>query len=394
MAKGKERPVYYRAVKFEVVPSEEQLKILVRISENLRAVWNWALSARMEAYEAWKVRKAEGNGQEKEVKLPTLFDQINQLTALRESEEFAFSPRNWQEETLDRLNGSFLSFFTLVKNGDGDARPPRERQEGSFQVIPGRSGFAVKDVRVVFAPNIFGKDTLAFPIPEYCIRKLEAGVVKKFTLSRDEHDLGKKGRYWVSVVYEVAQPEMSVPVRGDHVYLSLGASSIGVLAKGYNGVIDLWRPDKHWKPLIESVEARLKTVTKGSKRWKRRMNARQTMFSLMRKQQRQDHREIVAELMSLGRHFVVTDYVVRSKKGKLADGDDATRGGPQGLNWAAQNTGSFLDLVMHLEEKVKEVGGSVVRHKLAAPPPRGIGKGRDNKIAVARHLRKEVEAVA
>jgi hypothetical protein len=153
-------------------------------------------------------------------------------------------------------------------------------------------------------------------------------------------------------------------------------------------VIGLWRPDKYWKPKIEAVEARLKSLElkKGSKRSEQLLATRREMFRIMSAQQKQNHREVVASLCALGRHFVVTDYTIRSKQGKLADRAVPERSGSQGLNWAAQNTGSFLDLVMHLEEKVKEFGGSVTRVRVGKPPP-GIGKGHENKIAMARHLR-------
>lgn len=132
MAKGKERSVFYRAIRFELRPNEAERALIHKISENLRTVWNEALAERMSAYEMWRAAKAVGK--EKEIKLPTLFDQINKLTARREGDkEFAFTPRNWQEETLDQLNGSFLSFFQLVKRGDKDARTPRAREVGFFK---------------------------------------------------------------------------------------------------------------------------------------------------------------------------------------------------------------------------------------------------------------------
>lgn len=392
MAKGQERAVMYRAIRFEIVPTEAQLKILLRVSEVLRLVWNEALLPRLEALEQWLAARKNEKGSEKGIKIPTLFDQINLLTMRREGDEvFGGIPRNWQEETLDRLNGSFQSFFQLRKNNDPHARTPRERSEGFFQVIPGRSGFAITNGTVHFAPQIFGKGVLAFPIPEYCRAKLAEGKVKKFALSRDEHDLAKAGKFWLSIVYEMVQPATVPYATDDCVFVALGASSIGIHTKDREEVIDLWRPDKHWKPKIEEVEKRMKaeTIKKGSRQWIRLVHARRDMFLRMSRQQKQNHREVVKYFLTFGKHFVVTDYVVRSKQGKLADRKVHERGGPQGLNWAAQNTGSFLDLLMHLEEKVKEVGGSVVKHKIMTKPPQGIGIGRESKIAMACHLQSE-----
>ena len=388
MAKNKERAVYYRAVRFGIFPTETQQALLLRISEVLRTTWNEALEPRMAALAAWRAVKE--SGVKTEVKFPTLFDQINALTTRREGDAtFAYAPRNWQEETLDRLNGSFLSFAKLVKNNDKNARPPRARDAGFFQVIPGRFGFSVKGGRVHFAPNLFGKGVFEFAVPGYCQEKVEEGKIKKFTLSRDEPNLAKPGQFWLSIVYEVPQPAL-IPVTGDErVYIALGASSIGVVTKAHEIVMPLWRPDKHWKERIASVEKRLENpkLKKGSKHSTKLWSARRRMFELMRQQQRQNHREMVRTLLGFGKHFVVSDYVVRSKPGKLADRKDGERGGSHGLNWAAQNTGSFLDLLMVLEERVKEVGGSVTKMKLP-PPPRGIGRGSENKVPMARHVRQ------
>lgn len=404
MAKGEKKAVLYRAAKFPIYPTIQQEELLLEISENLRLVWNQALSERMLALASYRKQKvlrytviasaiaeALGDTPATAIKMPTLFDQINALTQKRENEKFGATPRNWQEETLDRLDGSFKSFFSLVKNGDVNARPPRERSQNFFQVIPGRSGFAVKNGFIEFASNIFGKGALRFKIPKYQQELLATGTSKKFVIARDIADLSKESGWSISVVYEVPQPK-SLPQEAEKVaYLALGASSVGIVGNGVELVLPFWRPDKHWKEKAEEIEARIKksNLVKGSLAWKRLMAARKKIFGLMREQQRQNHREMVARLLRVGSHFVVTDYVVRSKQGKLADGGDSDRSGSTGLNWAAQNTGSFLDFVMHLEEKVKEVGGSVRKHRLITSPPRGIGIGHCNKIAMAKHLRSE-----
>ena len=391
MAKGskEERPILYRAVKFELHVNEAQEKLLLRISDGLREIWNWALAQRVASYEEYKKQKQEGVAKP-DVRLPTLFDQINLLTALREkyaSLELVqvHVPRNWQEETLDTLDGSFKSFFALAKNGDKDARPPWQRKPEYFCEIPGRSGFSVKDSMIVFAPNIFGKETLSFRIPDYCRVLLAKGNrVKKFTLFRDESLLAKPGRYWVSVVYEITRPEALAMTSDTTVYLSLGATWMGVVSAKGEEVIKLWRPDTHWKPRIDVLEERMKTLTKGSRKWHKQNAARNKMYELMSRQQKQNQREEVRYLLTLGKHFVVQDLVVR---GGLADGSKAERGGALGLNWSVQNTGSIARLVAHLDEKAKEYGGFVIQHKPMLPPV--PGKGEENKIPMARRLQQD-----
>lgn len=391
MAKGKpnEQPVLYRAVKFELKVTEEQEKILMRVSDGLREVWNWALAQRVKAYEEYKAQKQAGI-KKPDVKLPTLFDQINLLTALRAEDVAnqlvrANTPRNWQEETLDTLDGAFKSFFALAKNGDKDARPPWQRKPEYFCEIPGRSGFSVKGGHIVFAPNLFGKDTMHFPIPPYCLGLLAKGrKVKKFTLFRDESHLAKPGRYWVSLVYELDQPEPLAFISDTALYLSLGATWIGVLTPESGQVLKLWRPDKYWKPLIDDLNEWMKKYKKGSSQWLKCKAAWRKKYLVMARQQKQNQREVVAKLLTLGVHFVVQDLTVR---GGLADGSKPKRGGLLGLNWSVQNTGSIGRFVAHLEEKVKECGGSVIRHKPDLPPT--PGRGSENKLPMAKRLKQD-----
>ena len=94
------------------------------------------------------------------------------------------------------------------------------------------------------------------------------------------------------------------------------------------------------------------------------------MYELMARQQKLSQRELAIKLIRRhGVHFVVTEIVVRSKDGKLADRTKPERRGDLGLNWAAQNTGALSYLVLWLEGKVKERGGTVVRRKLVLDEP-------------------------
>lgn len=386
---GNGKAMLYRAVKFELHLSGWQEKLLIRISNGLREVFNRALLERVEAYEAYKEEKKRGIDKPS-IRLPTLFDQINALTAKREEDArkklaSEKTPRNWQEETLDALDGAFRSFFALVKNGDKDARPPRVRSEQYFCEIPGRSGFSLKGGRLVFAPNLFGKETLVFPVPEYCCGLLAGRTLKKFTIFRDEPRLKEQGRYFVSVVYEIERPEPKAFSSDTAVYIAVGATWLGIISPKGEEVIKLWRPDKHWKPRVDSLEEHMKRYEKGSRRWRRCNAAKRKMLRLMAAQQKQNQREVVRRLIPLGTHFVVEDLVIR---GGLADGSKLSRGGALGLNWSVQNTGSIARLVSHLEEKAKESGGFVIKRKPASPAISGRHGG--NKIPMARRLKDDM----
>lgn len=424
--KGKkpaERGVLMKAIRWEIHPTPEQIERLCSISRNLAQVWNSALDERMTAFELRRQTKEamdqaiaktrnenlsetliENLAHEQEqlveaVRIPTLFDQINGLTGKRANDpSFATVPRNWQEETLDRLNGSFASWSKLRQNGDVDARPPRKRGEHQFQVIPGRSGFAIRNGKVSLSCRAATTDQVAleWSIPEYQQRVLDQAKtadperfkLKKFVLARDPHDLAKPGRWWVSVVYETARPLPKPESRDNTVYLALGASWVGVLWNGGEKVIPLWRPDAYWQPQIEAVKTRMKGRTKGSRGWQELQDAKRVMETKMSLQRKQHFYEVAHRLLKHGCHFVVTDYVVRSKPGKLADSEKRERGGTLGLNWSAQNTGSLAEFVLLLTQKAEEKGGSVRRVRVEASAPIE-GHGRHNKLQIARLLREK-----
>lgn len=430
MAKKTKQEYINRTLKFQIFPTEAQEQLLLFVSDVCGEAYSWGVEHFEEIFREreadWEFIQSafaevypDAPVPEKEDvpfrRYPTFFDLMEPLKWERAKHpSWGRVPFNVLQETIDSLVGSFASFFDLKKKEDPDARPPTKKDGTRFTAIPGLAvSFKIKHDAIHIAPRVFN-GMCSFTIPEYQLRKIndcleiEGGQVAKFIISRKPATLAEGGRYWMSITCKWPRPEV-VPVESKHeyVYLALGASSIGVYAPsiGYERVITLWRPDKHWMRGITAVDARLDNpaLEKGSIRWKLRSEARRIMYDKMSKQQRQNHREVVASLVKhitkdgvlrgVGKHFVVTDYVVRSKKSKLADASKKERSGIDGLNFAAQNTGSFRDLVAQLEEKVKEVGGSVVRHKLTTLPPKGIGKGHENKIHMAQHLTTEFSTV-
>lgn len=404
--KKKKIDVLYRVVKFEIHPNEAQLSILTEVNDNLREVWNKALADRNRL--SWPLltlrEKARERGDEhlatrctrmlpfaRKRERRTLFDQINQLTEQRrDNTVWGDIPRNWQEETLDRLSGSYLSWISLRKKGDHDARPPRMWDREDLINIPGRTGLTplnsiLKTGTVeIRCPKVSREVPLLFKVPSYQLGKLEGATkIKKFILHSSYDPKQERNRFWISLAYELPKPKEQKDTRT--VFIALGASSLGVLSEE-DCQVDVWRlerPDKHWMPKIQEINRRSRT--------KKRVRARQIMFQKLARQNKQYIQEVVARLLKLGTHFVVTDYVVRSKKGKLADSSQKDRGGsPHGLNWAAQNTGHIAALVAQLEIKASEIGGTVTRVKLnldQADIPRS--RGPENKGPMAHLLRAQ-----
>jgi len=433
---GKEHSYLYRAVKFKIFPDAGQRKTLQSISDNLWSVWNDALAERVTLfemhhkplYEAIKTAREENDEirlYELRLKLKqafrdhriTHFDQCKSLTPRRKtSASFAAVPCAWQQETLKILDGAFRSYLSLKKKGDLFARPPREQRAEEFFEIQGLLSFALgvgdhkvaaqkkiassmirllhegRQAEIVLSPgkSLPGGAELRFKLASYAGKKLgEAVRVKKFTLYRDPPDMRQSGNFWISLAYEVEKTE-AIPFDPNRaVYIALGASSLGVVSPSGEEVLKLWRPDKHWEPKRDTLKKRIAMCTKGSRAWKRRQNAKLCIEQKSARQRKDSDRKIVIEkLVAHGVHFVISDIVIRGKKGRLADASKEERGGVLGLNWSAQNTG-IARLVQHLEQKAEEHGGSVRKFRATSKLPTDIGQGHENKIAMARRLKDD-----
>src|SRR3990167_8663678 len=313
---GEKSDKLYRTEKFEIRLTRDEFYSLLEVSKVMHRVFNEALAERQQIFNEhlaplYATLKEVVNGDDiKDIKAKirkaysehsaTLFDQINALTSKRR-----------EEETLDQLDGAYKSFITLRKNGDYDARPPRSQEEGFFHKIPGRYGFKIVDRKFFLSAGENRK--FVFPIPDYQGERLRQAVkFKKFELYRDETDLSKRGRFWVSVAYELPAQVVTVFEPEQAVYLALGASSLGVISSVKEEVIPLWRSDKHWVPKIDEVEKRMKKRLKNSNGWDDLNPARRRMQIISARQRLQDEREVVDYLLdNHGQHFVITELVVR-----------------------------------------------------------------------------------
>lgn len=250
-------------------------------------------------------------------------------------------------------------------------------------------------------------------------------IAKDYTITRQPRDMSQPGRFLIALAFDVAKPKTKEFVPEEAVFVALGSTKIGVVfppqhrervkleptytpkkkpkryrqshkQRKHNRLvrqlqkgemeIPLGRPDMHWQPEIESIKTRMEKVAKESAEWKRLNETRGRLERLKSKQQKKDRQEVVQRLLQLGTHFVVTDLVIRSKEGRLADGTKPERGGPLGLNWGAQNTGAFAALVAQLVQKSAEKGGTVRKHPM---PPSPTSGERMDKIQAAHLLRKD-----
>ncbi len=429
------RAIMHRTQKWPLSLTKEQESLLYRISDGLREYYNLALEWQYQQYTAYKEAKSNDERQKDVKGFLTAFDCYTRFKdEQRPADESAGLfrakiPTNWVLETFRQVEGAFKSFFELRKKGDVDARSPKICSEDRFQVILGALGasFRLKGGMVQLAPRSFG-GTLCFKVAHYQMEQLQSALrFAKFTIARSDSWLKRPGHLTLSLAYEIEQPITQDFDPDTAVYVALGASSIGVVSPHGEVVIPFRRSDISLKPHLEALSVRTRQLVaedklaKGSGKHEELSLAWRFLFRHLGEQQQMNRRRVVANgllrteverplskaerrfkckhgygLQSStktvasghGIHFVVTELVVRSKPGKLADASKPERGGSLGANWAAQNTGSLAYLVSWLKEKAKEHGGSVRRMAFSGEVPSTL-LGDEKKIFVAKALRDQ-----
>lgn len=482
-------PVLVRVVKFPIHPTEEQMLTLHLVSENLRLIWNECLEWRQRYFNEhlkplYEVLKNSSGDPFKVAQLkaaiktmyegaPVYHDkedhersQASWLTQMRHAHtDFAAVPSGWQQEGLKTLEGAYASFAQLRARGDKTARPPRIKDPNGFCEVQGCVSWqlatdtlaiipqkplgeayqhAIRNthsMEIVLSPGkaLPGGATLRFAIPEYQRLVLSWAVkLNKFTLYRD-----RKGRHWISIAYAKPIPDGVELVPEEVVFVTLGASYVGVVSQTAKETIDLWRPDKKWislirnarnrglLPQLQSEEALKRSIEGGYVTAETVARARQTaengtlygdipederklflapkqkgsrgydgliaavnrMYEIMRCQQLQNQREVIVHrLARYGVHFVVVAHSpIRAKEDKLADKTKVERRGDLGLNWSVQNTGSLARLTQLLKQKAAEWGGSVSTIYLEGYP---AGDARARKVPAAEAARAQYLSTA
>lgn len=171
--------------KTRIYPTPEQEKVLWKLSNQCRLLYNFALQE----------RKCEWYVNKKSVSYNT---QQNKLLCIKEkypNYEWVYS--KVLQSTLRKLDGSYESFKTLHKNGDKDARPPGYRGKNHFFTMNyNQSGFKLSENKVKFSQYYTKEITLEFDtkIPEF-------DKVKQIEIFQDNN------KYFISIGYEIETPE-------------------------------------------------------------------------------------------------------------------------------------------------------------------------------------------
>ncbi|MHA1970119.1 MAG: RNA-guided endonuclease InsQ/TnpB family protein [Candidatus Hodarchaeales archaeon] len=130
----------FHTYKIQVFPTKEQQKVLWVLSEKCRLLYNFALAERKDD---WNENKALPSKEREYVRYVRYIDQQNQLPVLkRKHPDYGWVYSKVLQMTLKKLDTAYKSFFSLIKNGDNTARPPRFRgKDYFFTLCYNQSGF-------------------------------------------------------------------------------------------------------------------------------------------------------------------------------------------------------------------------------------------------------------
>ena len=191
--------------KYRLLPSKGQHRVLERILEDQRILYNAAMTERIDCY------RRTGKSR-------SYIDQAKALTECRaDIKEMSALPANIQRWTLKRLDDAFVAFFKRAKANNGKAGFPRYRGKGHWRSFGFAefSGVRLDGNRLRFAGT---------GIRVHLHRSPPDSKPLSCTISRDH-----KGWY-VSIQYRL--PVQALPSTGREVGIDMGLKELCVLSTG------------------------------------------------------------------------------------------------------------------------------------------------------------------
>lgn len=317
--------------KIRVFPTEEQEKVLWKLSEKCRLVYNFALQERIDA---WK------NG----IKGVNYFKQQNDLPKLKEKyPEYKWVYSKVLQYTLRTLDADYKSFFSLWKKGHKDASSPKYKGGKYFTtMVYNQSGFVCKDNKISFSHK-YNDVGLEFKIPKkFCFDKIYQTSVFQ-----------KDGKYFVSIVYE--KPEKEYVDNKLYQAFDLGITKhTAVNSNGKFIEFKNQRPDKYWLPKIQKLQSRLDHCKKGSGKWKK-----------LNKNLKRMKRKCTNQLKDF-QHKLSRKIVNNTKANTIIVGDLQVKDMCQinkyekGIHRSLHNTGHISRFVSYLTYKSELIGKRVI----------------------------------
>ncbi len=336
----------FQTYKIQVYPNEEQQKGLWVLSEKCRLLYNFALAERKND---WNENKALPS---KEREYVRYIDQQNQLPALkRKHPEYGWVYSKVLQMTLKKLDAAYKSFFSLIKNGDNTARPPRFRgKDYFFTLCYNQSGFKYHENTI----------DLSHKHPSQADLTFELGFQPKGKIKQVELLQDYKKRWFLAVNCEI---EPSKPYYDNGLYqaIDLGINNLVSAVNLQSRFIQIpnKRPDNYWRKKMVEVQSKRDYCKKKSHKW-HWYNRKLAKMKRKQSNQLKDFQHKISKVVLINTKantLIVGDLAVkqmaRKKKKKLKN--------QKTLNFSLQNTGNISRFVQFLIYKAEKIGKKVVK---------------------------------
>ena len=343
------------AKKMRIYPAEEQVDVLWKLSEKCRLVYNFALADRKETYT-------------KEKRTVKYVEQQNKLPEFKKrNPEYNSVYSKTLQGILKKLDGSYHSFFSHIKNGDKKARPPNFKGRNYLMTLPyNQSGFKIENNIITFSHKVNGVP-LSFDIGNLA----EGYKIKQAEIVND-NPYKARGKFFICITYDVEVTD-SYFDNGIYQAIDLGVTKI-VTAINTNGKfheIKTPRPDKYWNPKIDAAKSRRDHCIgkkKGSRKSKRYLRIARAVTKMSRKKANQvkDFQHKLSKTMvenTKANTIIVGDLDVKQMaQPKVKDGKKEKKTKrKRGLNRSTQGLGNLGRFVQFLTYKAELIGKRIIR---------------------------------
>ncbi len=337
----------FHTYKIQVYPTEEQGKILWDLSEKCRLLYNYALQERKEN---WNENK---NLIKKEREYIDYIDQQNQLPVIKQKyPEYGWVYSKVLQMTLKKLDGAYKSFFSLIKNGNKTARPPRFRgKDYFFTLCYNQSGFKYHENKMNLSHKHPSKTDLTF---ELTFRP--KGKIKQVEFFQDY-----KKRWFLAVNCEII-PSRLYHDNGLYQAIDLGINNLVSAVNLQSRFIQITnkRPDNYWRKKIVEVQSKRDHCKKKSSKW-HWYNRKLAKMKRKQSSQLKDFQHKISKVVltnTKANTLIVGDLAVKqmARKNKVKKSKHQKT-----LNYSLQNTGHISRFVQFLTYKAERIGKKVVK---------------------------------
>jgi putative transposase len=333
----------YLTKKIKINPTEEQVDVLWQLSEQCRRLYNYALTERKDA---WKT-------EQRSVKY---VEQQNQLPVLKvKFPEYNIVYSKVLQSVLKKLDANYKSFFSLWKNGDKSARPPKFRSGKYFMtLVYNQSGFKINNGKLSFSHKV-NEIPLSFEIGN----AFDLLTIKQIEIYNDNPYKGR-GNFYVSITYE-ENPIKEYVDNDLYQAIDLGITKIvtAVNTQGKFFEVKTPRVDQYWNTKIDSIKSRRDHCKKRSKRWNR-LHKTYRKMEAKKSNQIKDFQHKLSKTMienTRANTIIVGDLNVKS----MAQSKRVTGKRKRSLNRSTQNQGYLSRFIEFLTYKAELAGKKVIR---------------------------------